>query len=122
MINTYKRRTINQRAELHEHEFVTYDDCMEMLQKFFETTTANSKNLSLVDIGLNPHSQPLSHYRSWEMGGMVTLGVGNNAWAGGDNDADGGLTFHLTEASITVDGKKVVSNGNLERAGATASR
>jgi hypothetical protein len=34
MINTYKRRTINQRAELHEHEFVTYDDVQEVLVKF----------------------------------------------------------------------------------------
>ena len=26
MINKYKRRTINQKADLHEHEFVTYED------------------------------------------------------------------------------------------------
>ena len=94
------------------------------LKAFFETTSANSKDLSIVDIGLNPSSQPLdgSQYLSWEMGGMVTLGVGNNSWAGGDNDADGGLTFHLVGADLTIDGEKVVANGRLESRITRASR
>lgn len=45
MINTYKRRTINQRAELHEHEFVTYDDCMQMLQRFLKAAQGAGANL-----------------------------------------------------------------------------
>jgi len=88
----------------------------EMLQQYLDSTSANSKNLSAVDIGLNPHSQPLpgSQYHSWEMGGMVTLVTGNNAWAGGENDADGGLSVHVAEASVTVDGQKLVQDGQLE--------
>jgi len=53
VINTYKRRTINQRAELHEHEFVTYDDCMEMLQKFLKAAQGAgadlNKMMSIID-------------------------------------------------------------------------
>ena len=94
------------------------------LKAFFETTSANSKDLSIVDIGLNPSSQPLegSQYLSWEMGGMVTLGVGNNAWAGGDNDADGALTFHLVGGDLTIGGEKVVAEGRLESGITRASR
>ena len=94
------------------------------LEAFFETTSANSKNLSIVDIGLNPSSQPLdgSQYLSWEMGGMVTLGVGNNAWAGGDNDADGALTFHLVGGDLTIGSEKVVAEGRLESGITRASR
>ena len=88
----------------------------EMLQQNLDSSSPNSKNLSVVDFGLNPHSQPLpgSHYYSWEMGGMVTLAMGNNAWAGGDNDADGGLSVHVPDASVIVDGQKLVEDGRLE--------
>jgi leucyl aminopeptidase (aminopeptidase T) len=87
----------------------------EILKKYLESTKPNSQNLSIVDIGLNPHSQPLpgAHYYSWEMGGMLTLSTGNNSWAGGDNDADGGLSLHVAGATITVDGKTVVDRGEL---------
>lgn len=30
-MNKYKRRTINQRAELHDHEFVVYEDVEELI-------------------------------------------------------------------------------------------
>jgi leucyl aminopeptidase (aminopeptidase T) len=92
------------------------DDKGELLREFLDASTPNSKHLSLVDIGLNPYSQPLpsSDYYSWEMGGMVTVGLGNNSWAGGDNDADGALTVHVAGATVTVDGAKVIAEGRLQ--------
>jgi hypothetical protein len=53
---------------------------------------------------------------------MVTLGVGNNAWAGGDNDADGALTFHLVGGDLTIGGEKVIAEGRLESGITRASR
>jgi len=87
----------------------------EALRKYFDSSSPESQNLSVIDVGLNPHSQPLegSHYYSWEMGGMVTLQVGNNSWAGGNNNADAGLSFHVAGTTLTIDGKKVVGNGEL---------
>ncbi len=92
-------------AETHE----------EALRKFFDSSSPESQDLSVIDVGLNPDSRTLegSHYRSWEMGGMVTLQVGNNSWAGGSNNADAGLSFHVASATLTIDGKKVVGNGEL---------
>lgn len=75
-----------------------------------------SKALSVIDIGLNPASQPLkgSSYYSFEMGGMVTLGIGANAWAGGDVIADFALFFHLPLSTVKVGGKTIVEKGRLK--------
>lgn len=89
----------------------------EMLEKFFDASSAKTRHLSVVDVGLNPHSQPTAKYASWEMGGMVTVGLGNNAWAGGDNNADGAVSFHLTGATLEVGGKPIVAGGKLAHAG-----
>ena len=92
-------------AETHE----------EALRKFFDSSSPESQDLSVIDVGLNPHSRTLegSNYRSWEMGGMVTLQIGNNSWAGGSNSADAGLSLHVAGTTLTIDGKEVVANGEL---------
>lgn len=56
----------------------------EIIQKSLDMSTGDKDVLSLVDVGLNPNCHPLkgSDYYSWEMAGMVTIGVGNNSWAG----------------------------------------
>lgn len=87
-----------------------------VLQESLEKSTGAKDVLSVVDIGLNPDSHPLqgSDYYSWEMGGMITLYIGNNTWAGGNIESDIGIALHLANSSITVDGKSIVTNGILE--------
>ena len=91
------------------------DTNADMLEKYFDASSPKLKELSVLDIGLNPYSKSPSgsSYYSWEMGGMVTLGVGNNIWAGGDNDSDAALSFHLPGTTVSIDGKTVVDNGKL---------
>jgi len=45
---------------------------------------------------------------------MVTVGTGNNAWAGGDNKVPYGMTNYLPGSTVTLDGKTVVENGVLK--------
>ena len=87
----------------------------EMLENFFDAASPKLKQLSVLDIGINPHSKSPSGstYYSWEMGGMVTLGMGNNIWAGGDNDSDAALGFHLPDTTVAINGKTVVDEGEL---------
>ncbi|MBT8135841.1 MAG: aminopeptidase [Gammaproteobacteria bacterium] len=86
----------------------------DQLKEYFASTSDNTVELSIMDIGLNPASKPLGDaYMSWEMGGMVTVGLGNNAWAGGDNDADGTFSVHIPKADVEVGGTRVASNGKL---------
>ena len=49
----------------------------------------------------------------WSRAGAVTVGVGNNTWAGGDNRTPFGLTPEVPKATLTVDGKELVMDGKL---------
>lgn len=69
-----------------------------------------------VDFGINPNLKiwPTSKVGNWVQSGMVTVGIGNNTWAGGDNKVSYGLTNYLPGSTVTVDGKTVVENGVLK--------
>jgi hypothetical protein len=45
---------------------------------------------------------------------MVTLGSGNNMWAGGSIAATGGVSGHLAGCTVKIDGKTIVENGVLK--------
>ena len=91
------------------------DSNAKVLEDYFAASSPELKQLSVISLGLNPNSKSPagSHYFSWEMSGMVTLGLGNNSWAGGDNESDAGATFHAIGSSLSIDGKSVVENGSL---------
>jgi len=89
---------------------------LEGLQEYLDSTTGDSRMLSVVDVGLNPDSHPIegSDYASWEMGGMVTLGTGNNTWTGGSVVSSGALNFHLAGATLAVGDTTVCKDGKLK--------
>jgi len=91
------------------------DSNQAMLEEYFAASSATLKNASLVDIGLNPHSRSPkgTHYYSWEMGGMLTVNLGNNLWAGGKNDSDAALSLHVPGTTVSIGGKTVVKDGQL---------
>lgn len=91
------------------------DSNAEILEKYFAASSPKLKELSVVDLGLNPHSRTPtgSSYYSWEMGGMVTFALGNNSWAGGENDSDAALSLHVPGTTLSIDGKTVVKDGKL---------
>ena len=49
-----------------------------------------------------------------EPAGIVTVGIGSNTWAGGDNSVNFGWTGHLADATVTIDGETVVEGGSLK--------
>ncbi len=92
------------------------DTHQEVLQEYLASSSESLRELSIVDLGMNSESRTPagSSYKSWEMGGMVTLGLGNNGWAGGSNDSDGALSLHVTGSTLSIDGDTVVEAGKLE--------
>jgi leucyl aminopeptidase (aminopeptidase T) len=94
---------------------LTADTNGDKLQEYLDSTDDATKQVSVVDFGLNPHSRTPEGSRvySWEMGGMVTVGLGNNTWAGGDNLAEGEFTVHVSGLTATVNGETVVEGGVL---------
>jgi hypothetical protein len=72
--------------------------------------------LSYIDIGINPSYtlSPSSKLGNWVSAGMVSLGTGNNTWAGGTNTATGSVGGHLAGSTVKVDGRTIVENGVLK--------
>ena len=50
---------------------------------------------------------------TWIGAGTISVGIGSNTWAGGDNEVPYGLYGHLLNGTLTVDGMKIVDNGRL---------
>jgi hypothetical protein len=69
-----------------------------------------------VDLGINPNVKlaPSSKMGNWVPAGSVTVGTGNNTWAGGDNKISYGWTGFLPGSTVKVDGKVLVENGVLK--------
>ena len=91
------------------------DENEDKVLDYFEQGTGAKDIFSIIDIGINPdsHLLPGSDYRSFEMAGMVSVGIGDNAWAGGDLISDIGLIYHLADVTLSVDENKLVDNGKL---------
>ncbi len=72
--------------------------------------------LGYIDLGINPNYTlaPSSKLGNWVSAGMVSIGTGNNTWAGGTIQSNGGLGGHLAGCTVKVDGKTVVENGTLK--------
>ena len=71
---------------------------------------------AVVDFGINPNVKlpASSQLATWVPAGTVTLGVGNNVWAGGDNKTPYGYFVSLPGTTVTFDGKTVVEAGQLK--------
>jgi len=72
--------------------------------------------LAFVDIGINSNMKlaPSTKFGNWVSAGMVSVGTGNNTWAGGTTNAVGGIDGHLAGATLKIDGKTIVENGVLK--------
>jgi aminopeptidase len=89
-----------------------------LLKDYFASSNGDYGVLALIDIGLNPSSQPMkkSDYYSWEMAGVVSLSMGNNNWAGCAVESDAGLSFNLSGTTLKFDNETVVNKGRLNDA------
>nr|WP_298124699.1 aminopeptidase [uncultured Pseudoxanthomonas sp.] len=76
---------------------------------------ARKNEVSFFDMGINPNVKlpSGSQVGNWVPAGTVTLGLGNNLWAGGDNAITYGMNFFLPGSTVTLDGKVIVDKGQL---------
>lgn len=86
------------------------------LKAGYDAAGAGKEMFAFVDFGINPnlHIWPASKLGNWVQAGMVTVGLGSNLWAGGDNKISYGLISFLPGSTVTLDGKTVVENGTLK--------
>ncbi|MBW6537223.1 MAG: aminopeptidase [Mariniphaga sp.] len=92
------------------------DSGLEHLKKYYDAQAKGIEEFSAVDFGINPNVVPPagSKLQTWMPAGMITIGIGNNHWAGGNNNKPAGLNFFLPGCTATVDGKTIVENGKLK--------
>ncbi len=89
---------------------------IEPLQKAYDAAGKGKDEFAIIDIGINP-SVPASastRLQNWVQAGMVSVGFGDNSWAGGDNKCDFDMTGFVPGSTLTVDGKAIVDKGTLK--------
>jgi aminopeptidase len=67
-------------------------------------------------VGLNPALKVMENpgdYRPGDAAGMVWIGVGDNILMGGKNKTQGSMEFPIVKATVEIDGKVVVKDGEL---------
>jgi aminopeptidase len=87
-------------------------------KKAYDAVTDPGKDLvSFIDFGINPNLKiwPASKVGNWVQAGMVTIGTGNNLWAGGDNKAGFDVGDHLPGCTVTLDGTTIIEKGEWKQ-------
>lgn len=94
------------------------------LQAAYDAAGPGREVLGAIDIGINPgiKSPERSPVHVWGKAGTVTVQVGNNTWAGGDNQVSFGIPAYSPGSTLTVDGKPLVQEGRLVAAEDVAHR
>jgi leucyl aminopeptidase (aminopeptidase T) len=87
----------------------------ELLKAAYDAAGEGKDVFAAVDFGINPNirlpeSSPVA---TWVPAGTVTVGVGNNVWAGGENRTPYGYFVSLPGTTVTLDGEPVVEAGRL---------
>jgi hypothetical protein len=88
---------------------------LEPLKASYDAAGPGKDVLSVLDIGINPSlkvpdDNPI---HAWSKAGRVTIVVGNNTWAGGNNLVNFGLSPSSPGMTLTVDGKALIQDGKL---------
>jgi aminopeptidase len=97
---------------------------LEALKARYDAAGRGKDIVGVLDLGINPGlklpaDKPM---HVWSRAGMVTVGLGNNVWAGGDNNVAFGLTPYVPNGTVEVDGKVVIRDGKLLAAERLAAR
>lgn len=92
------------------------DSDISAIKKYLSVQGKGVDEFSVVDFGINPNVKipEASKFVSWMPAGMMTVGMGNNMWAGGDNSASGGMTFFVPGCTVKLDGNTIVDKGQLK--------
>jgi leucyl aminopeptidase (aminopeptidase T) len=87
------------------------------LKEVYDAAGEGKEKFAFIDFGINPNVKIPngSDMVTYMSAGMVTVGIGGNAWAGGENNIGYELHLHLTNATATIDGKAIVENEKLKK-------
>lgn len=88
---------------------------LKQMKAYYKAQEKGVEDFSLIDFGINPEIKiPTgSNILTYVPAGIITVGIGNNIWAGGDNNTSSGLSFFLPGCTVTIDGETIIEQGKL---------
>jgi leucyl aminopeptidase (aminopeptidase T) len=97
---------------------------LDQLKEYYEVAGPGKDVFSVVDIGINPGIKVPEGgaVNVWSRAGAVTVVVGDNTWAGGDNRVNFGIPPEIKNATLEVDGTALVKDGKLTAGTVVAGR
>jgi len=97
---------------------------LDPLKEYYELAGPGKDVLGVVDIGINPgiNVPEGGAVNVWSRAGAVTVVVGNNTWAGGDNRVNFAVFPEIKNATLEVDGTALVRDGKLTAGTVVAGR
>ena len=95
---------------------MTAKDGLAPLDALYKASGVGKDAFAFVDLGINPGVQlpAQGKLQSFIPAGMVTVGIGNNVWAGGENNVDFSVISFLPGCTLKVDGQTLVDKGTLK--------
>ncbi len=86
------------------------------LRADFQAAAEGKDRCGVIDVGVNPNVRPPagSKVLTYMQAGMASLSIGNDTWAGGDDNSPFGLGCFLPGSTLAVDGKVIVEKGELK--------
>ncbi len=90
---------------------------MSRIKADYDAAGTGKEEFAAIDIGINPDIRiiPNSKMTAWVPAGMVSVGIGNNGWAGGDNiKITYGLFGQIEGATVKADDMTLVAEGKLK--------
>jgi leucyl aminopeptidase (aminopeptidase T) len=94
------------------------------LKEYYELAGPGKDVFGVVDIGINPGIKlpEGGAVNVWSRAGAVTVVVGNNTWAGGENRVNFAISPEIKNATLEVDGTALVKDGKLTAGTIVAGR
>jgi aminopeptidase len=85
-------------------------------EAIYKAAGAGKDVFGFLDVGINPNVKlpPQGQLQGFMPAGMVTIGFGNNTWAGGDNNTDLSFAAYIPGSTLKLDGAVLVDKGVLK--------
>lgn len=85
------------------------------VQAFYDTATPGKDQLSFADFGVNRKVKWIQNSKMFASmaAGMLSLGVGGDIALGGSNTSNFNFNGYLANASVSIDNKPLIVNGQL---------
>ena len=88
----------------------------EALRADFAAAAEGKDRFGVIDVGINADVRPPAGGKAltYMQAGMISVYVGNDTWAGGDDNTPFSLDGFLPGGALTADGKVIVDKGELK--------